>query len=103
MGHSRIAKKSTSILATASAFTLAVCLAGCISSGLVPVDPDAPIALAEDEGLLFLRVDTGPPVIHISTGALDLYHRFESGRTDLLLRAKAGRHSWRSVKSPFGR
>lgn len=99
MGRSRFTPSSTSIRLAATV-ALVACMAGCVSSGLVPVDPDAPIALAEDEGLLFLRVDTGPPLIHISTGDLDLYHRFDSGRTTLLLRAKAGRHSWKSVRIP---
>ena len=70
---------------------------GC-STLVVRVDPSQPVALADDEGLLVLQIDTDLEIEKIALRGLVIDEPIVPGRHLWVARVQAGSYSWRSIR-----
>ena len=86
-----------SVLQT-GAFTLVILFAtGCASTHFIQVEPNTPIELERDEGLLVLQIDTEVPIRRLVFTGLWISEPIPAGNHFWVARVPPGRKSWVAV------
>jgi acetyl esterase/lipase len=80
------------------AFAAVLAFLGCASGPPTPVPGGGGEPLSSDEGYLVIHVDTDVAIERIAAGGQDFVRNLQPGRHLWLVRAKAGRARWTSVK-----
>lgn len=79
--------------------SLCVLSIGCFGPSLPRIDPERPIELAEDEGLLIVQVDTHSSLLRLVLSRAQISDTIEPGKHLFLVRARAGQYSWTGVQT----
>lgn len=73
-------------------------LVGCASARIAPIDASQPIALAPDEGLLILQIDTEVALHDLILSRRSIARSLGKGQHIWLVRVRAGSYRWQQIE-----